>query len=123
VEVLARLAAHLGDARGLWKVPTSDGERHFAITDPKPPDTSVDTMVAALETSADMIQQLVLRQDRYTVMRAIVLGLFKQAGLVPLFVGEPQMLMGTWVFTNYGVYFSVDGTVNGVAFGLQGDLG
>ncbi|MQY04706.1 DUF6882 domain-containing protein [Actinomadura macrotermitis] len=119
-ELLARSAAHLGGARALWQVTDGDGEHHLAVTDPGTPRSSEDGMMAAIETAASVVQQLVLRQDRYPVMRAMVLGLFERAGLVPLYVGEPELLMGNMGLNQLRVYFSADGTVDNVTFGLMG---
>lgn len=120
-ELLTCSAAHLGGAWGVWTVPGPGGERRFALVDPERPDIGLDTMLRALHTSANIVQQLVLRRDRYEVTRAMTLGLFEHCGLVRWAMGEPEFFMGVRGLYQARAYVSVDGTIHSLSSGLLGD--
>lgn len=122
-ELLTCTAARLGGGWGAWSVPGPGGERRFALVDPDQPDVGPDAMLAALHTGANIVQQLVLRKDRYEVTRAMALGLFEHCGYVPWHAGEPEFLMGVQGLYQARAYVSVDGTIYRLSSGLFGQPG
>ncbi|MEU9017510.1 DUF6882 domain-containing protein [Actinomadura sp. NPDC048394] len=122
-ELLTCAAARLGGGWGAWSVPGPGGERRFALVDPEQPGTGPDTMLAALHTSANIVQQLVLRRDRYEITRAMALGVFEHCGYVPWHAGEPEFLMGVQGLYQVRAYVSVDGTIYRLSSGLFGQPG
>ncbi|MDL4815618.1 DUF6882 domain-containing protein [Actinomadura opuntiae] len=122
-ELLACSAARLGGAWGVWSVSSPAGERRFALVDPERPGTGTDAMLGALHTAANIVQQLVLRRDRYEVTRAMTLALFEQCGFTPWHAGEPEFFMGVQGLYQARAYVSVDGTIYRLSSGLFGQPG
>ncbi|GLY78961.1 DUF6882 domain-containing protein [Actinoallomurus iriomotensis] len=126
VVLLVRAATQLGRARGLASVPTEDdGKRYWAVTDSRVPEpaSSLPLICEVILSMADCLQQLTPQRDRYATMRAMVLGYFDAYGITPLYVGEPELLIGTRGPREVRVEFSHDGTINRAYSGLQGTLG
>lgn len=118
---LARVAAFQGEAQGVWTVPGEDGDRHLAISG-IPAAGSLKTLCGAVLSAADLLQQLVRSRDRYPVMRSMVVGALEGRGFAPLYVGEPEMLMGHRGVHEIRVLFGHDGTVTAAYEGLIGTL-
>ena len=123
--VLARAAVHLGGGCGLMRVQDGDAHRYVAITDPRLPGPSYELteVCDAVLSTADILQPVVPGTERYPVMRSMVLGYFERCGLAPLYVGEPEMLIGRRGLHEARVMFGGDGTILKTSAGLQGTFG
>ncbi|TDD28231.1 hypothetical protein E1287_33105 [Actinomadura sp. KC06] len=123
---LARSAVHLGRARGLVRIPTAEGDHRFvAVIDPRVPEPSseLDIICDVIVSAANFLQELTPHQDRYATMRAMVVDYFEAYGIAPIYVGEPQMLIGLRGLNEVRVAFSHDGTINHATWGMHGALG
>ncbi|WP_433324970.1 DUF6882 domain-containing protein [Spirillospora sp. CA-294931] len=118
---LARSAVHLGKARGLARVPASNGDqRYYAVTDPRVPEpaASLDVMADVLISAAHFLQELTPERIRPATMRAMVTAYFEAYGLKPLNTGDPHTLRAMRGLHEIRVDLSRDGTLNHATHGL-----
>ncbi|MFE9325912.1 DUF6882 domain-containing protein [Nocardia sp. NPDC052278] len=121
-DLLSAAAVQLGGAVG-WAVVPGDGGHHaVALIDERivPPATDPEMACAVFDAAANMLHPLTNAENRYRVMRELVVGYFRHYGIPTLYFDEPHRLMGYFGLYEVRVDFGVDGAVGRVGYGLIG---